>query len=63
VSQIDWAAVADDAGKSSNTVQKQYSRLNMKLEKYVAAMQPNVASETEDDTNEKVIQASNPESD
>ncbi|KXG50638.1 uncharacterized protein PGRI_044050 [Penicillium griseofulvum] len=61
--KIDWAAVADDAGKSVNTIQKQYSRLNIKLEKYVATMRPGVASETEDDTNDKAVQAFNPESD
>ncbi|CAI7631846.1 unnamed protein product [Penicillium viridicatum] len=33
--KIDWPAVAKDAGKSVGTVQKQWSRLNMKLEKSV----------------------------
>lgn len=35
--QIDWAAVAKDAGKPAGTVQKQYSRLNTKCEKAEAA--------------------------
>ncbi|OQD67071.1 hypothetical protein PENPOL_c004G02469 [Penicillium polonicum] len=33
--KIDWPAVAKDAGKPVGTVQKQWSRLNMKLEKSV----------------------------
>ncbi|KAJ5407190.1 hypothetical protein N7465_008474 [Penicillium sp. CMV-2018d] len=33
--KIDWPAVAKDAGKPVGTVQKQWSRLNMKLEKSI----------------------------
>ncbi|KAJ5184439.1 hypothetical protein N7491_007696 [Penicillium cf. griseofulvum] len=60
--KINWVAVANDAGKSTSTVQKQYSRLNAKLEKYVATMGPDVAPDNEDDTNDKVIQTVNSES-
>ncbi|CAI7608260.1 unnamed protein product [Penicillium glandicola] len=33
----DWVAVGRDAGKPAGTVQKQYSRLNRKLEEIAAA--------------------------
>lgn len=36
--QIDWPAVARVAGKSVGTVKKQWSRLNIKLEKSVPAV-------------------------
>ncbi|KAJ5385523.1 hypothetical protein N7517_003434 [Penicillium concentricum] len=57
--KIDWAAVSEDAGKSVGTVQKQYWRLNTKVEKYLAATAPADAadgSDNENDTNEKDVQ-------
>lgn len=46
--QIDWLAVANDAGKSVGTVQKQLSRLNIKLEKSVPINTDDSAKDTED---------------
>ncbi|KAJ5774766.1 hypothetical protein N7457_009662 [Penicillium paradoxum] len=36
--KIDWAAVSEDAGKSVPAVKKQFSRLNLKCEKTLAAL-------------------------
>ncbi|CAI7631949.1 unnamed protein product [Penicillium crustosum] len=46
--KIDWLAVANDAGKSVGTVQKQLSRLNIKLEKSVPINTDDSAKDTED---------------
>ncbi|OQE47197.1 hypothetical protein PENCOP_c001G05941 [Penicillium coprophilum] len=53
--KIDWAAIAKDAGKPAGTVQKQYSRLNIKMESYLANTASGPADAT-DENNEKDIQ-------
>ncbi|KAJ5162648.1 uncharacterized protein N7500_004478 [Penicillium coprophilum] len=53
--KIDWAAIAKDAGKPAGTVQKQYSRLNIKMESYLANTASGSADAT-DENNEKDIQ-------
>ncbi|KAJ5961283.1 uncharacterized protein N7479_008433 [Penicillium vulpinum] len=50
--KIDWAAVAKDAGKPTGTVQKQYWRLNAKMEKHTATtdhLDPNEEDNEQED--------------
>ncbi|KAJ5834076.1 hypothetical protein N7447_000102, partial [Penicillium robsamsonii] len=58
--KIDWAAVSKNAGKPIGTVQKQYWRLNTRIEKYIAATNPADApadaSDDINDANEKGVQ-------
>ncbi|KGO75617.1 hypothetical protein PITC_050470 [Penicillium italicum] len=47
--KINWAAVAQDAGKSVGTVQKQWSRLNIKMAKIAATSDPEEDAEEDAD--------------
>ncbi|KAJ5207936.1 hypothetical protein N7449_002315 [Penicillium cf. viridicatum] len=51
--KIDWPAVAKDVGKSVGTVQKQWSRLNIKLEKSVPALNANDSDKDANDANDE----------
>ncbi|KAJ5515081.1 hypothetical protein N7463_004633 [Penicillium fimorum] len=58
--KIDWTLVSNDTGKPFGILQKQYWRLNTKIEKYIAATSPADApadaSDVDNDTSEKCIQ-------
>ncbi|KAG0158586.1 hypothetical protein Pdw03_4778 [Penicillium digitatum] len=58
--KIDWSAIATDAGKSVNTVQKQWSRLNIKMEKIVSAATANDSDkDVDEDSDGDLVAASN----
>ncbi|CDM34750.1 unnamed protein product [Penicillium roqueforti FM164] len=58
---IDWNAVAKETGKSTSTLQKQFSRLNQKLEKNVKVAAPDASSDK--DANEDVMVGASKDSD
>ncbi|KAI1837100.1 hypothetical protein DTO013E5_3335 [Penicillium roqueforti] len=59
--KIDWNAVAKETGKSTSTLQKQFSRLNQKLEKNVKVAAPDASSDK--DANEDVMVGASKDSD